>query len=164
MLSLLTQTTAAGPLTLRTHFLTLQTHLSPQLQDTGLSPLFADFTQEETEARRGQVTFVQIIPMGVSFMPPRSLNPRDSATCLFSQDSVKLTWSFLSLYLAISCTPGSPFPHTPIPRLRRDRSMVNNKPKTQLTMQKVLERSVQGQKGPLHNSTALKTSSCYTTQ
>lgn len=48
---------------------------------TEACPLFADFTQEEAEAWRGQVTSVQIIPMGVSFMPPGSPNPRDSATC-----------------------------------------------------------------------------------
>lgn len=50
MLSLLTQTTAAGPLTLRTHVLTLHTRLSLQLQDLGLPP-FADSTHKETEAR-----------------------------------------------------------------------------------------------------------------
>lgn len=38
MLSLLTQTMAAGLLTLRTQSLTLHTRLSPQLQDTGLPP------------------------------------------------------------------------------------------------------------------------------
>lgn len=35
--------------------------------------------------------------------------------------------------------------------------MANNKPQHSLTMQKVLEHLVQGQKSPLHNSIALKT-------
>lgn len=74
MLSLLTQTMAAGPLMLRTHSVS---HLSFRTQ--ACLP-FADFTHEEAEAWRGQVTFVQITPMGVSFMPPGSPNPSDSET------------------------------------------------------------------------------------
>lgn len=73
---------------------------------------------------KSQLWVWALCPLAVPI--PVTLQP-----ALFSQDSVKLTWIYLSLYTVISRTPVSPFPHTPTPHLGRDRGMVNNKPKTQ---------------------------------
>lgn len=63
------KTVATGPLQ-QEHTCELCTfNLSPQLQATGHKPdYFPGFTNEEAEAWRGQIPFVQITPMGVSFM------------------------------------------------------------------------------------------------
>lgn len=127
-LSLLTQTTAAGLLMVRTHSLTLHT-LSPQLQDTGLDPsLLTLHTRKQKPGEvkwplsKSQLRVWALCPLAVPI--PVTLQP-----ALFSQDSVKLIWIYLSLYTVISRRPASPFPHTPTPHLGRDRGMVNKKPK-----------------------------------
>lgn len=103
------------------------------------------------------MTFVQITPRGVSFMSPCSLNLSDSTAWPAFPRLCQADWIWVSLHLAIQCMPPSPFTHTPTSHLGKDRGMANNKPQHSLTMQKVLEHLVQGQKSPLHNSIALKT-------
>lgn len=125
-------------------------HLSFRTQ---ACPPFADFTHEKAEAWRGQVTFVQITPMSVSFMPPGSPNPSDSETFTVFPRLCQINLALLSNLTFPSLTSST--------SRKRQR---HGQQQTQNTMQKVLEHSVQGQKSPLHNSIALKTLSCYTTQ
>lgn len=74
-LSLLIKTVATGPdsKNTRVNFAHLISHLSSRPQATACH-YFPGFTNEETEAWRGQMPFVQITPMGVSFMSPQSLH------------------------------------------------------------------------------------------
>lgn len=79
MLSLLTQTMAAGLLMLRTHSLTFHT-LSPQLQDTGLSPLCWLYTEGSRSLERSS----DLCPnhsYGCELYAPWQSQSCDSAAC-----------------------------------------------------------------------------------
>lgn len=98
------------------------------------------------------MTFVQITPMGVSFMSPVVPIGEAPQPALFSQDFVKLTLICSSLHLAIQCILVSPFTHTNFTSQKKKKRWIRSQQQTQnnysLTMQQVLGHSVQGQKAP----------------
>lgn len=90
MLSLLIKTMATGSCWSEHTFEFCTFNLSPQLQGTGYTAChyFLGFTNEEAAAWRGLMTFVQITPMGVSFMSPAVPTGGTPQPVLFSQDFV----------------------------------------------------------------------------